>query len=256
MRSAYRLLVAVAFLCSASALLAQATAGATPSAANAKTQGDILRALHGKEYKGVTVAVSDDAVTLDGTVALVADRESAEKKLRKGGVKSIVDHIQVAGPQIPDEVLQRKLAEKVATDRIGYDTTMFNAITVQVKGGVVTLGGSAYGPEDKDSALTLVKYYTGVQGVVDHITVDPLSPFDNQIRVALARAIYGYAPLQKYAMVPEKPIRIVVSNGHVVLVGVVDTAADKNLVELRAKSVANVFSVENDLQVPGSVPER
>jgi osmotically-inducible protein OsmY len=256
MRSAYRLFIAAAFLCSASALLAQAMAGATPSAANAKTQTDILHALRGKEFRSVTVAVSDDAVTLDGTVGLVADRESAEKKLRKGGVKDIDDRIQIAGPKIPDEVLQRKLEEKVATDRIGYDTTMFNAITVQVKAGVVTLGGSAYGPEDKDSALTLVTYYPGVQGVVDHITVDPLSPFDNQIRTALARAIYGDSSLQKYAMVPEKPIRIVVSNGHVVLVGVVDTAADKNLAELRSKSVANVFSVENDLQVPGSAPER
>ena len=38
-------------------------------------------------------------------------------------------------------------------------------------------------------------------------------------------------------------------DGHVTLEGVVDNDADKNLAALRANGVANVFSVDNNLQV-------
>ncbi len=40
-------------------------------------------------------------------------------------------------------------------------------------------------------------------------------------------------------------------NGHVTLEGVVANQGDKNLINVRANSVPNVFSVTNDLQVEG-----
>jgi len=46
-----------------------------------------------------------------------------------------------------------------------------------------------------------------------------------------------------------KPIRIIVKNGHVTLEGVVDSEADKNTAEIRAKGVPGVFSVTDNLQV-------
>jgi osmotically-inducible protein OsmY len=48
------------------------------------------------------------------------------------------------------------------------------------------------------------------------------------------------------------PIHIIVNNGHVTLEGVVDSEADKNLANIRANSVPNVFSVTNNLVVSGS----
>jgi osmotically-inducible protein OsmY len=47
----------------------------------------------------------------------------------------------------------------------------------------------------------------------------------------------------------QKPIRIIVKNGHVTLEGVVDSDGDKNLAGLRANGVPGVFSVTNNLQV-------
>jgi osmotically-inducible protein OsmY len=44
-------------------------------------------------------------------------------------------------------------------------------------------------------------------------------------------------------------IHIIVKNGNVTLVGVVDNESDKNLANLRANGVPNVFSVKNDLAV-------
>jgi len=55
--------------------------------------------------------------------------------------------------------------------------------------------------------------------------------------------------MQKYAMVPEAPIRIVVNNGHVTLACVVDSQMDKQIAETQAKSVPGVFSVDDQLMV-------
>jgi osmotically-inducible protein OsmY len=92
-----------------------------------------------------------------------------------------------------------------------------------------------------------------VKEVIDGINVLPLSPMDDDIRLRVARAIYGHPTLSKYAMDPQKPIRIVVENGHVTLYGVVDSTMDKQIAEIQAKSVPNVFSVDDKLMVASSM---
>jgi hyperosmotically inducible protein len=133
---------------------------------------------------------------------------------------------------------------------------MFDAITLQVQNGVVTLGGHTHDYPNRDSALGLVSTTPGVRDVVDEISVDPLSPMDDGIRIAVARAIYGYTSLNRYAIDPEKPIRISVQNGNVELYGVVDSQADKDTAGIRANGVAGVFSVKNYLQVAGQPAEK
>jgi osmotically-inducible protein OsmY len=128
---------------------------------------------------------------------------------------------------------------------------MFNAITIDVQDGVVTLGGHVRTYPDRDSAVALVSTYPGVKGVNDEIEVDPTSIMDDQIRLAVARAVYGYPSLNKYAIDPAKPIRISVQGGHVELSGVVDSKSDRDTAGIRANGVPGVFSVKNDLQVAG-----
>jgi len=105
--------------------------------------------------------------------------------------------IEVAGPVVEDVTLRNKLAEKLTYDRVGYGTTAFNAFTIGVQNGVVTLGGVAYGPTDKDSAISLVSNFPGVKDVVDNIEVAPVSPMDDRIRLATARAVYGAPPAEQ-----------------------------------------------------------
>jgi osmotically-inducible protein OsmY len=155
--------------------------------------------------------------------------------------------IQGAG-QISDRQLQQNIIQKLQYDRVGYGNA-FNAISVNVQNGVVTLSGHSLGPVAQSSAVALASSTPGVQDVIDNIQVDPLSPMDNQLRLALYRAIYGFPTLNKYAMDPAQPIRITVSNGHVILNGVVLNQADKDAAGIRANSVPGVFSVTNDLQV-------
>jgi len=72
---------------------------------------------------------------------------------------------------------------------------------------------------------------------------------DDQIRRATYRAIYGEPGLSRYAESAVPSIHIIVKNGSVTLEGVVDSDADKNLANIRASAVPNVFAVKNNLVV-------
>jgi osmotically-inducible protein OsmY len=103
--------------------------------------------------------------------------------------------------------------------------------------------------------LALVSTQPGVKDVIEEIDVDPVSMMDDQIRMAVARAVYGYPSLNRYAIDPAKTIRISVQNGHEELYGIVDTKADKDVAFVRANGVAGVFSVKNYLQVANQSSE-
>ena len=93
----------------------------------------------------------------------------------------------------------------------------------------------------------------GVTQVVNEIKVLPPSPMDDQIRRAVYRAIYGDPALStRYGFRAVPSIHIIVENGHVTLEGVAANEMDKNLCNVRANGVRNVFSVTNNLQVEGS----
>jgi hyperosmotically inducible protein len=126
---------------------------------------------------------------------------------------------------------------------------VFDNLAYKVDGYNVTLMGQVTRPTLKSDAENVVKRIEGVEHVDNQIEVLPLSPMDDRLRLRLYRAIYGYPPLQKYALGVQQPIRIIVKNGHVTLEGVVDNEGDKNLANIRANSVSGVFSVTNNLQV-------
>jgi hyperosmotically inducible protein len=127
--------------------------------------------------------------------------------------------------------------------------SVFDNLAFRVEGSVVTLYGQVVLPVLKSDAENVVKSVEGVAQVKNEIQVLPLSPMDDQSRRAEYRAIYGFADLYRYAQQAVPSIHIIVDNGKVTLVGVVDSAADKNLAGLRANTVSGVFSVTNDLVV-------
>jgi hyperosmotically inducible periplasmic protein len=126
---------------------------------------------------------------------------------------------------------------------------VFDYIAFKVDGYDVTLIGEVTRPVSKSDAENAVKRIEGVEHVNNQIEVLPPSPLDDQIRLQLFHAIYGFPPLEKYALGVNKPIRIIVKNGHIILEGVVDNETDKNTAEIRAKGVPGTFSVTNNLQV-------
>jgi hyperosmotically inducible periplasmic protein len=157
------------------------------------------------------------------------------------------------GPVPPDRSSQNY--EQWLSREVGHQLvqvpwlSVFDNLQYSVKGSEVTLSGQVWQPVTKDDAQTAVKGIEGVTKVNNNIEVLPLSPFDDEIRRAEYRAIYGAPELQRYAMGVLPSIHIIVKGGHVTLVGTVDNEMDKNVAEIRAKSVPNVFSVDDQLQV-------
>jgi osmotically-inducible protein OsmY len=150
--------------------------------------------------------------------------------------------------------------EQWLTREVGHELnllpwlTVFDNLQYQVHSSEVTLLGQVVNPVTKDDAEKAVKGIEGVSKVNDKIEVLPLSPMDAQIRRVEFRAIYGDPQLQRYGMGTMPSIHIIVKNGHVTLIGYLDNEADKNVADIRAKSVPNVFSVTDNLQVRSGRP--
>jgi hyperosmotically inducible protein len=156
--------------------------------------------------------------------------------------------------------VQNAMASLRATDAINKEVkhelnmlpyvNAFDYMTFTVDAaGNVTLAGEVTNPVVKSDAGNAIKRIEGVEHVNNQIKVLPVSFFDNGLRVRLFRTIYGYPVLQKYGLGINKSIRIIVDNGHVTLLGVVDNERDKNIAGIRANSVPGIFSVDNQLKV-------
>jgi hyperosmotically inducible protein len=201
------------------------------------------------QFRDVRASVEDGIVTLRGTVDLYQRKLDAAKLARKtADAEGVRNLIAVAGVSVPDAQLEQKLAEKLRYVRVGYDNT-FDYFALGVKDGVVTVEGQDRTGVGRDEALAEIANMPGVKDVIANIAVEPVSPFDDGLRLRALRAIYGDSVLSKYAMDPAHPIRIIVANGHVTLYGSVNSAMDKQIAGLRANQLFGAFSVENKLVV-------
>lgn len=243
----------------AGALLAVGLLGATLTAETSavsrydnQIQTTVTQKLAAKrELSNIKAKVAEGIVTLTGTVDLYQGKLEAAKVARKAahtqGVRNLVD---VAGPNVSDAQLEQKLAKKLRYVRVGYDIT-FDYFALGVKDGVVTVEGQDRTGLGRDEALFDIATTPGVKDVIDNVSLEPVSQFDDGLRLRALRVIYGDSVLSKYAIDPALPIRIIVDNGHVTLYGSVDNKMDKEVAGIRANQLFGAFSVDNKLQVEG-----
>ena len=158
--------------------------------------------------------------------------------------------------------------------------SVFDFLAFSYDRGTVVVGGYAYALGLKRDAERAVKRASGVDTVVNKIEELPPNQIDDQIRWATYYKIYRDPFLSRYApgggllwghrhayggafrpyggvfpgMEPagDYPIHIIVKNGRVMLLGVVDNESDKTVAGLRAREVPGTFDVENQLVVEGS----
>ena len=126
--------------------------------------------------------------------------------------------------------------------------TVFDSVKMQITdGGVVTLDGAVTMPYKREDIEKRVAKLAGVTKVDNRIEVLPVSQYDDELRVRIARSIYGNSNFWGYASMVNPPIHIIVKGGHVTLEGVVNSNVDRML----ARSLASqfgAFSVTNDLK--------
>jgi BON domain-containing protein len=161
---------------------------------------------------------------------------------------------------------------------------VFDFLAFSYDKGTVTLVGYAYHSTLQEDAVRATKRAAGVDQVIDKIEELPVSQFDDELRWRTYYAIYRDPFLSRYApgggllwghrhsfgggfhamdlrrfpgMEPlgDYPLHIIVKNGKVTLLGVVDTENDKTVAGLRAREVPGSFGVENELVVESSKPK-
>jgi osmotically-inducible protein OsmY len=166
--------------------------------------------------------------------------------------------VSEARPQEMSHQRNEKKMEQRLIEQVRHELVMlpyysvFDNLQFKVEGDKVTLYGQVVRPTLKPDAEAAVKSLEGVATVDNKIQVLPVSAMDDQLRRAVFRAIYFDTVLSRYGMQAVPSIHIIVNNGNVTLEGVVDSESDKNLANLRANGVPNVFSVKNNLVVEKS----
>jgi hyperosmotically inducible protein len=132
--------------------------------------------------------------------------------------------------------------------------TIFDSVDANIDQGHVVLTGWVTMPYKKDDLEKRVAKVAGVKSVTNDIKVVPVSQFDDELRVRVARAIYGNSSFWNYAAMANPPIHIVVVRGHVTLTGVVNNNVERVL----ARSLAvgrGEFDVKNELKTDAEVRE-
>ncbi len=154
---------------------------------------------------------------------------------------------------------------------------VFDFLAFSYDKGTATLTGYAYQSTLKTDAERAVKQVARVDRVINQIEDLPVSPNDDDLRWKTYYAIYSDPFLSRYAPgggmlwghrhrvprglfgsaalfpgmepVGNYPIEIIVKNGHITLMGVVDNESDKTMAGMKAKGVPLSFGVENELTV-------
>lgn len=126
-----------------------------------------------------------------------------------------------------------------------FDNLEFQIIDIDT----VVLSGQVRQPIMKSAAEDAVGSLERVGKVVNKIEVLPVSPQDDRIRVAAYRAIFSKPGLDRYAQMAVPSIHIIVKNGNITLVGVVDKQMDKDLAGTAARGISGTFSITNNLVV-------
>jgi len=131
--------------------------------------------------------------------------------------------------------------------------TIFDDVQGTIRNGVVTLTGHVTAPYKASEMANLVKRVSGVREVDNKIETLPVSMFDDELRVGIARAIYRNPTFWNDAIQVNPPIHIIVNHGHVTLTGVVNSNVERMMAESIARSADGVFSVENNLKLEHDV---
>lgn len=155
---------------------------------------------------------------------------------------------------------------------------VFDFLSFKYENGTVTLMGYASRPTLKTDAERAVRRAPGVDSINDQIETLPVSINDDNLRWQTYYAIYRDAFLSRYApgggllwghrhpfpggfmpLGPSRfpgtepagdyPIHIIVNNGRITLLGVVDNESDKTVAGVRARGVPGSFGVDNELMV-------
>jgi len=199
------------------------------------------------QHGQVQVSYQDGVATLTGTVDSLGVKLDAEHAARKvEDVNQVVDHITVHA----EDVTPRQIAEQARKEIVTYPFyTIFDNIVLEAQGDKLIVSGQVSQPYKKEDIGRFLAHVKGVAELENNLEVLPTSTYDDELRIAVARAIFNDPYFIHYANQAVPPIHIIVKNGNVTLEGVVNNALDRAKAEADARFAATFFSLTNNLRV-------
>jgi osmotically-inducible protein OsmY len=201
----------------------------------------------------VKVKAQNGVVTLTGTVQDKDDRALAADTVENlPGVTSVNNEIVVQStyPEHSDSWMALKIRSRLLVKANVSATTT----TVEVKDGVVTLGGTADNAAQKELTEVYAKEIDWVKTVRNEIVVKDQPAAGETIGEKIDDA--SITSQVKYALLSHKSTsalktKVTTNDGVVVITGVAANDAEKSLVTKLAKDVRGVNSVNNSMTVKG-----
>ena len=192
-------------------------------------------------------AAAQNSAKSQAQTALQTDR--AQQSLTSNGPVILDYKGQPAQSADPVEV---KIAQQVRHQllKLPYYST-FDDLEYTVQGRTVILTGAVTSlhSQTRQDAANAVKRIEGVEKVVNNIQVLSPNLYDEQARERVLRSLSRTAGLSQYFWPASPDIHIIVDHQRVTLKGVVHNEGDKNLANIAANEVRDVFQVNNQLQV-------
>jgi osmotically-inducible protein OsmY len=190
----------------------------------------------------VGVQVAGGVVTLTGTVTSWAKRVAAQEAARRViGVLDVANDITVKVPG----GLARTDTEIAQAVRRALEWDVFvpeEKITSTVTDGWVKLEGTVERWSQRNDAERAVRNLTGVNFVVNKITVKPAKPIAEDVRRAIEQA------LERRAEREAQRIHVDVKDGTVTLTGAVHSWAERKSVVAAARFTPGVQAIEDHLR--------
>ncbi len=218
----------------------------TSAQIKAEIQDKIYHA-HIFQHGNVQVAYANGIATLTGSVDSIGVKMDAERAARKvDEVNQVVNNITV---NLGDTSVRSVLNQARKSIILYPFYTIYDHIVLRYQTGDLTVDGQVTDPFKKSDIGNFLSHIPGVAELTNDLQVLPVSQYDNELRLVIARAIYDDPYFINYRNQPLPPIHIIVDNGNVTLYGVVNSPMDKQKAGNDARLAATFFSFKNDLRV-------
>jgi hyperosmotically inducible protein len=142
-------------------------------------------------------------------------------------------------PKITDELVTAAIHRRLAAS----DAVSGERVHVKTEAGAVTLEGTVPHLQAKEAAVQVARATRGVIAVVDQLHVPPSSRTDAQVQAAVE------ASLRQTAALESREFEVKVQDGHVTLMGEVDSYPEQQAAAATAKAIEGVRSVDNLVHV-------
>ncbi len=189
----------------------------------------------------IAVAVEDGVVTLSGTVPNYAQKNSAERAVKRiAGVKAVAEDLVVklvGSPRTDTDIAHTAMTNLRSNVNVPADT-----VRLTVENGWITLEGELEWQYQRAAAEGSVKYLQGVKGITDNIRIR--SKVDTAgIKAKIQSAFARRAELDA------KDITIEAVDGKVTLRGKVQSWSERRQAEEAAWAAQGVTRVEDNLVI-------